>query len=706
MIRAFVSLIFVLSLLSCDAQERQMTKRNPTAGEPYIYALTMPLCMHDASAEHQAAIRFSELVEKRTKGQMTIEVIRQETKCAEREIIADVQKGIIDFAVIPSARLTYIAPDLQLFDLPFFFEDTDAVNRVYDSAAGKLLLSKLDIQNLVGLAFWHGGFKQLVSSTPITTPSDLGNQRFKVFESSLLREQFSNWGAHSLSIGAGQTKMAYEKGAIDGEENTPRNVLQRLPETPHITLTNHGYLSHVMLMSLKTFDSIPEKFQSVINKAAIEATSYQHQLAEQKNQEALFLLKNTATVTVTEASPTFVAWLKEHSSKLLEFYRMRLGTEMVEQVLQAKENWQAPHPDKLLVALDADMSGNSALSGLAIRRGIEIAIEEINQSGGLLGKEVALIARDNSMIPSRGLDNLEIFAGLPNLLAVFSGISSPVVLAELDYLHQNKTLMLVPWAAATPIVSNEHSPNYVFRVSVRDEYAADFLLDGALDVSENVGFLLVNNSWGRSNFRGLTDSMARRNLTVSHVEWFDWGERNFRAKIDALVKKGVKVIIFVGNPVEGGKFVKALAKLDAPPVVISHWGITGSNFAEKSRQALEKIDLRVLQTFSFINADTPAADKLITRYHDRYNTTHRKEIVAPSGTAHAYDLMHMLAIATKKAGKPNMPLIQQELRKIEQYQGVMKDYQRPFSGKHQDALDRSDYMFATYQDTALYPLKE
>ncbi|WP_157490802.1 ABC transporter substrate-binding protein [Enterovibrio coralii] len=90
------------------------------------------------------------------------------------------------------------------------------------------------------------------------------------------------------------------------------------------------------------------------------------------------------------------------------------------------------------------MSGHSALSGLSIRRGIELAIEEINANGGILGKEVKLVARDNSMIPSRGLDNLEVFSSLPNLIGVFSGISSPVVLAELDYLHQNKTLMLVP----------------------------------------------------------------------------------------------------------------------------------------------------------------------------------------------------------------------------------------------------------------------
>ncbi|WP_198158451.1 TRAP transporter substrate-binding protein [Enterovibrio coralii] len=349
--RVLLSLIAFFSLLSCDSQENLAKEEPKQNSSQYTYTLKLALCMPEDSAEYLAAMHFSELVEKRTKGQMAIEIVQQGTKSAEREIISAVQKGNMDFAIIPTSRLSYIAPDLQLFDLPFFFEDVDAVNRVYDSSAGQILLSKLDIQGLVGLAFWHGGFKNLVTKEPLTNPEDMKSQRFKVFESSLLREQFSRWGAHSLSLAASQTPMAYDKKAIDGEENTLRNVLPRLPDDPHITLTNHGYLTHVMTMSLKSFESIPEKFQSVIENAAADATAFQHEVAAKKNQEALTTV--TAKGMTSEASPVLLSWLQQHSAPLLEYYRMRLGTEMVEQILQAKEDWTAPHPDKLLVALDA-----------------------------------------------------------------------------------------------------------------------------------------------------------------------------------------------------------------------------------------------------------------------------------------------------------------------------------------------------------------
>ncbi|WP_268895517.1 ABC transporter substrate-binding protein [Grimontia sedimenti] len=150
--------------------------------------------------------------------------------------------------------------------------------------------------------------------------------------------------------------------------------------------------------------------------------------------------------------------MRQAHKPLLEQNREHFGTALVEQFLQAREDWTNPHPTDLLVALDADLSGGSAISGLSIRRGIELALEEINANGGILGKQVKLVARDNSMVPSRGLDNIEVFSKLPNLLAVFSGISSPVVLAELDMLHERKILMLAPWQPRRPLSVTRETP--------------------------------------------------------------------------------------------------------------------------------------------------------------------------------------------------------------------------------------------------------
>ena len=118
------------------------------------------------------------------------------------------------------------------------------------------------------------------------------------------------------------------------------------------------------------------------------------------------------------------------------------------------------------------MTLGSAQSGHAIKRGIQLALDEINQKGGVLGRKMVLLVKDHEGISARGVANFNAF-----LVAVMGGLHSPVALSELKVIHENRIIYLDPWAAATKIVKNDFHPNYVFRVSVNDEEAGPFLVN-------------------------------------------------------------------------------------------------------------------------------------------------------------------------------------------------------------------------------------
>ena len=182
--------------------------------------------------------------------------------------------------------------------------------------------------------------------------------------------------------------------------------------------------------------------------------------------------------------------------------------------------------DSLVIGLDADMSSGSARSGEAIRRGLELAIEEINREGGLLGRPVELIVRDHRGNPDRGLDNLAAFTEVRDLIGVFGGIHTPVAIRELEFIHSNDLLYFCPWAAGTPVVKNGYTPNHVFRVSVRDEYAGGFLVRSALRRGgKKIGLMLERTAWGRSNEKAMKEALAEQGLEPVGEEWFSWGER-------------------------------------------------------------------------------------------------------------------------------------------------------------------------------------
>ena len=102
-------------------------------------------------------------------------------------------------------------------------------------------------------------------------------------------------------------------------------------------------------------------------------------------------------------------------------------------------------PKELIIGLDADMSSGSAKSGEAIRRGVQLAIDQINKQGGLLERPLKLVVRDHRGNPDRGVDNIREFSEMPNLLAVVGGIHTPVALEELPLIHENKIVYLSPW---------------------------------------------------------------------------------------------------------------------------------------------------------------------------------------------------------------------------------------------------------------------
>lgn len=360
-------------------------------------------------------------------------------------------------------------------------------------------------------------------------------------------------------------------------------------------------------------------------------------------------------------------------------------------------------PAPILIGLDADLSSGSAIAGEAIRRGMMLAIKDINDTGGILGRPLDIVVRDHRGNPARGRDNVMELASIPNLVAIMGGLHTPVVLNELEVIHDKEVVFLLPWAAGTSLIDNNYVPNFVFRVSIRDQLAGEFLVKYAMGAGyEKLGLLLERTGWGQSNDKALTEALAKRGLKPAAVEWFGWGVQDLRPAIDALIAKGAQAIILVSNPAEGGVAVSGMTKLpqaDRVPI-ISHWGITGGDFHSQYRHAINLVDLRVLQTFSFFAPPVSGrADLLWQKYKASFpETKDPSQILAPVGTAHAFDLVHILAKAIEKAGTADRPAVRDALETLDFHAGIMRNYAPPFTATDHDALDSDSFRILTFDD--------
>ncbi|WP_255374882.1 MULTISPECIES: ABC transporter substrate-binding protein [unclassified Oleiphilus] len=359
---------------------------------------------------------------------------------------------------------------------------------------------------------------------------------------------------------------------------------------------------------------------------------------------------------------------------------------------------------ELVIGLDADMSSVAKTGGVAIQRGAQLAINEINERGGVLGQTLVLSVRDHKGNPARGISNLKKFSKRENLVAVLGGVHTPVVLQELETIHENKLLFLVPWAAGTPITSNSFSPNYVFRASIRDKEAGPVLIKHAVGTgAKNVYLVLERTGWGRSNEVSMRQAAKESGLEVSGVSWINWGQKNVTKEVSEIAASDPDAIMLVANAPEG--VVVANALLSNPALsnkpVIAHWGIAGGNFVNAvGLEQLSRLNVSTIQTFSFLNAyDQSKASEVLSAYQSTYDPNASQEnIQGVVGFAQAYDLVHMLALAIKSAESIERPKVRDALEALETYHGLIKHYEKPFSPDQHDALLRDDYFMAAFNE--------
>jgi len=359
----------------------------------------------------------------------------------------------------------------------------------------------------------------------------------------------------------------------------------------------------------------------------------------------------------------------------------------------------------VVVALVAAMSGGSALSGEAIKRGLTVAIDEINAKGGVLGgRKIELVIRDEEGNPSKGVTAARDVIEREKAVAVFGGLHSPVGLAMMPVFHELKVPYVGTWAAATGITRNPNKPNFMFRVSANDDSVDHFL---AKHVSESLGkkkpgVILENTPWGASNQEGLTKWFAKMNVQPVGFEKFNWNDPDMTPQLLRLKNGGADAIVMVANAPEGAQVVKGRAKIGWNVPTVSHWGISGGRFAELTGDLSESVVF--VQTYSFFGKQSEVGERVIAALKTKYGIKGPEDILAPVGTANAYDAMQLVALAIEKAGAADGAKLRDALENLGDYRGLIKTYKRPFTAEEHDALTESDYILVTWKGGKIVPV--
>jgi branched-chain amino acid transport system substrate-binding protein len=362
--------------------------------------------------------------------------------------------------------------------------------------------------------------------------------------------------------------------------------------------------------------------------------------------------------------------------------------------------------EPIKIGLVTALSGQSARAGEAITRGLTIAIDELNAKGGVLGgRKFVLVRRDDEATPAKGVIAARELLFKEKVAVLFGGLDTPVSLAIVPIVNQEKVPFMGPWAAGTPITKNGANPNFVFRVSAVDEIVDKAMLQYAQKTfnAKNCGMILVNNPWGESNEKGLMAALTAKGLKPAGIEKFEANDVDVVPQLTRLKSAGADCLFLVGNVGPSAQVVKSLDRMGWKVPIVSHWGPAGGRFSELAGPNAK--DVHFVQTYSFFGKQSPVGDKVLKALMAKYPDVKGPGDVTPAvGVANAYDAMMLTAQAIEKAGKIDGPAIREGFYKIESYDGLIKKYAKPFNAETHDAVTENDYVWTQFIDNQILPV--
>jgi len=700
-----VYIVWFVILKSVDSAKNENILQAPTKN---ILELKFAHHMPKESVLNRAVERFAMQVEKKTEGKVKINIYPNQELGNASQMIELSKEGNIDILLTATAKLSSLVSSMQYVDLPFLFPTQEDAYALLDGKVGEMLLRDLGSIDLLGVVFWDGGYKEITSNRAIEKLEDFKDLKVRVMNSRLIMEQYIALGAKPITIDFHETKQAIKDLAVDAQENPLSEIINMEfhKVQSDITLSKHSYLSYVLTFSKKSISKLPIDIQNILFQSAKEVTTWERQESQKEHKILLSVIKN-AGLNIHVISDDEKAKMKEATSYIMKKYEDNIGSHIISKTQEYFYNKYHKGDDVVVIGVDTDLSMGAKGSGLAIKRGVEIAVGELNREGGLLGKKIVVIAKDHQGVSSQANENIQEFIDDNKTIAVIGGKHSAIISSYMKKIQDNRLIYFSPWAAASSLTDNGYKENYVFRVSINDKYATKFLTQEALKKSSNPAVVVENSLWGREALENINIYFESHGLQKKEGFVVNRGESDFIKLMDSLKKSNYDSVIMVLNSQESKKFVEQMWKNSLFIPVISHWGMVGDEFYEANKEYLKDIDLSFIQTFSFVKNSSERAKYLAKQYLHVYSKSSVDEIKAPSGLAQAYDATMLIATAIKKAKSFDSADIKNALQNIDLYEGVLKTYKEPFSQTNHDALNIDDFFMAKFdKEGHVVPLRD
>ncbi len=288
----------------------------------------------------QGALRFKEAAERILPGKVQVQVFPSSSLFGDAKELEALLLGDVQFIAPSLSKFDRYTKKIQIFDLPFLFDDIDAVDRFQSSAAGQSLLTSMKNRGLLGLGYWHNGMKQLsTNKDKLTRPEDVKGLKFRIQASDVLEAQFRGLNANPQKMAFAEVYQALQTGVVDGQENTWSNTYsQKFHEVQKtIAETNHGVIDYMVVTNAKWWDGLPADIRKGLTEAMKEATQHSNKLADELNEADRKKIEAAGKAKIQKLAKEDVAAWRKSMEPVWKKFEGDIGRDLIDAALKSNK---------------------------------------------------------------------------------------------------------------------------------------------------------------------------------------------------------------------------------------------------------------------------------------------------------------------------------------------------------------------------------
>lgn len=346
---------------------------------------------------------------------------------------------------------------------------------------------------------------------------------------------------------------------------------------------------------------------------------------------------------------------------------------------------------EIKLGFNGDLSASpSAQSGAAGVLGIQAAIEDINAAGGINGRKLTLVIRDDQSQPPKSIQNMSDLIDNEKVVAVFGPTNSGNAMAWKHIPNQKKVVSMGMIGGGTDITKGTGGDNYMFRVSMVDrEQVAGIIAYAQKAGYKKVGLLTETTGYGAGGLKDMQEIGKLHGIDVSVSEKFAVADTDMTSQLNKMKAAGVDAVAVWAQGTPTGQLMRSMEKINYFPPVLSSWAADNITFHDAAGKTLAE---KPIFMRTMVDPSTPKQKQLFERT--------KAKLAAASAfpfVVHGYDAVQLIAASIRQAGGTDGEKMRAALEDLkEPVAGAMKSYSKPFSKLQHEALTAADFAFVKW----------